>query len=82
MLLCLAVTAITVYAADKTGITWLGHSAFKITTTSGKGLLEVPMHHSTFPALKGTAAEFEREMKVLGLQTGMKNLAVGETIYR
>lgn len=42
----------------------------------------VPMHHGTFPALTGTAAAFEKEMKALGLKTKLKNLAVGETFSR
>jgi L-ascorbate metabolism protein UlaG (beta-lactamase superfamily) len=38
----LALSPLTVLAADTTGITWYGHSAFKITTPSGKVLLVDP----------------------------------------
>ncbi|MBF0330033.1 MAG: metal-dependent hydrolase [Nitrospirae bacterium] len=42
----------------------------------------VPMHYGTFPALTGTAAALEKEIKALGLKTEMKSLAVGETLSR
>ncbi len=43
----------------------------------GAGTL-IPMHYGTFPVLTGTVAEFESEVKALGLNTRVVAIAPGE----
>ena len=40
----------------------------------------VPIHHSTFPPLTGTPAQFEEEVKKRGLSTKITVLAPGEDV--
>jgi L-ascorbate metabolism protein UlaG (beta-lactamase superfamily) len=40
----------------------------------------VPIHHSTFPPLTGTPAQFSEEVKKLGLATEVTVLAPGESV--
>ncbi len=40
----------------------------------------IPIHYGTFPALTGTAAQFQDELKAAGVKAEMKQMKPGETV--